>query len=381
MEREEQEQKQQEQNLYTEDPFNVDISELQDIGSLLFANDEDVVTTTETIENTIEEQEVQEGIEDTPEENKEQESPSSHDINKSSPFTPYARLLVEEGITPNFKLEEWDGTPQGLIQGVQKEIEYGIKAKLEHLDPRVQQIIDQVEQGVPFEQLFEIQRESLTLNNITDEIITENVDLQKDIARQYYKATTTFSDTVIDKYIDRLDTTGDLEEESKNFFEELKVINAAKEQKLREQAVQQREAAKQEQIKVLQTFKDTLAKVEEIVPGVKVNTNDRDRIYKGLTTIVDYDQQTGQPLNEIAKARAADPIDFETKLAYIFYKTNGLKDFSIFSKAGKKNAIEEFENSVKNLDLNNTTSQTIRKPDINRSLIDQMAEIAEAGRK
>jgi len=355
---------------YTDDnPFNVDLSELQDVGSLFLQGDD---TVKETI---IDEETTDDSGEQADDANEEEnkEAPSSKDIkSKSSPFTPYAKLVQEEGVLPNFNIDEWDGTPQGLIKAMQDEIEYGINSQIERLDPRVRWLAENAREGVPFEELLAIDKQRLTLNTITEETLQDD-KVQKDVARQYYKETTTFSDARISKEIERLEATGDLGEEVKGFFEELKQINSQKEIQLREQAKQQQIAQQQAQAKVLEDFKKTVAAIDEIVPGIKVNTLMKDKIYKGLTTPVDVDKATGAPLNKIAKARMEDPVKFETTLMYIFEATNGFKDFSVFGSAGKKSAIKDFEESVANMDFGTSTKQKLRRPDANQSLVDQMA--------
>ena len=363
----------QQQEYVDDNPFNIDLSELQDVGNLLFQGDDSVEET--IIEDTTneggEEQEDTGDNEETSEEEL-QEDPSSKDTKtKSSPFTPYAKLVTEEGILPNFNIDEWDGTPQGLIKAMQDEINYGINSQIERLDPRVRWLAENVREGVAFEELLAVDKQRLTLDSITEETLQDE-NIQKDIARQYYKETTSFSDARINKEIERLEATGDLNEETKGFFEELKQLNTQKEAQLREQANQQRIAQEQAQAKALEDFKNNVSAIDEIIPGVKVNTVMKDKIYKGLTTPVDVDPQTGMPINKIAKARMADPIKFETTLMYLFEATDGFKDFSVFQSAGKKNAIKEFEESVASMDFG-TSRQKIRKPGVDQSLVDQMA--------
>ena len=105
-----------------------------------------------------------------------------------------------------------------------------------------------------------------------------------------------------------------------------------------------------QQIKILEDFKGTLKETKEILPGVTINDNIKDDIYKSLTTVVDIDQY-GQPMNNIAKARAEDPIGFDVKLAYLFEVTKGFNDWSTVVSAGKKNAIKDFEAATRKLNL------------------------------
>lgn len=362
------------------DPFNIDLSLIEGLSQSLDERYE-----TEVVEEEIKQEDtVAEETEEIKEELETDEDdkgvPSSHDTNEPSPFIPYAKLLVEEGITPNFKLEEFDGTPQGLLKAVQDEIQYGIdNYKETNLHPRIKWLQDNLDEGVAFEELLKVDSQRISLSNIKPEEIETNADIQKEIVRQYYKETTKFNDATINKQVERLEATGDLGEESKVFFEELKQINSVKEQQMVQQAQAQRQAEAKAQQEALDTFKKTLDSKKEIVTGITLTPVMKDAIYKTLTTPVDTDPQTGLPLNEIAKARQADPMNFEINLAYVFKATKGFTDWSVFSGAGKKVAIKEFEDSVKKLDFTQT-KQNLSKPDINKDLIEQMEIISRQAR-
>lgn len=364
------------------DPFNIDLSLLEGLSQSL-----DSLYETEEVENKEEntqEDTVAEETEETNEvlntEDDDKGVPSSHDTKEPSPFIPYAKLLVEEGITPNFKLEEFDGTPQGLLKAVQDEIQYGIENYKEtSLHPRIKWLQDNLDEGVAFEELLKVDSQRISLNNIKPEEIESNAEIQKEIVRQYYKETTKFNDATINKQVERLEATGDLGDESKGFYEELKQINSVKEQQMVQQAQLQKQAEAKAQQDALDTFKKTLDSKKEIVTGITLTPIMKDAIYKTLTTPVDTDPQTGMPLNEIAKARQADPMNFEINLAYVFKATKGFTDWSVFSGAGKKVAIKEFEDSVRKLDFTQT-KQNLNKPDINKDLIEQMEIISRQAR-
>lgn len=365
------------------DPFNVDLSMLASLSETLEGLNQE--TTHKEEEIVKEENTVATGTEETKEvlnteEVDDKGVPSSHDTNEPSPFIPYAKLLVEEGITPNFKIEEFDGTPQGLLKAVQDEINYGIEQYKEtNLHPRIKWLQDNLDEGVPLQKLLEVDSQRVTLNNIKSEDVESNAEVQKEIVKQYYKETTKFNDATINKQIERLEATGDLIEESKVFFEELKRINLSKEQQLVEETRLQRAAEAKAQQDALDNFKKTLDAKKEIVTGITLTPIMKDAIYKALTTPVEIDQQTGMLVNEIAKARMANPIDFEINLAYIFKATKGFTDWSVFSGTGKKAAIREFEDSVKKLDFTQT-KQTMTKPDVDKELIEQMELISRQAR-
>lgn len=303
------------------------------------------------------------------------EEPSSQEIESSSPLTPYAKMLVEEGLLPNIDLEKFDGSVDSLLEAQrQYDIQRFESFKESTLDPRVKWLQDNLEQGVPFEKLLTFDSQKTSLESITEDSLDENEDLQKDILKQYYTETTNFSTQKIDKMIERLETIGDLGSESKNSLQELKGIIKQKEVAAVEAAKLEKEAALKQQQETLKEFKETLTKTQEIIPGYKLSDLMKDSIYKTLTVPVGVDSY-GNPLNEIAKARLENPMDFEIKLAAVWKYTDGFKDWSKLGVSGKKKAIEEFENSVKNIDLNKTVPKTNVYNQETRNYLKEMEKI------
>lgn len=348
---------------FSYDPF-------ADIDLSVFQSDE--VADVTSVENNELENEIDTPVEDTnvdgedteEQEEETKESPSSQETKDSSPFTPFAKLLVEEGATPNLNLEDFDGTPQGLVKAIHNEIEQNVNMYKEGLDPRVKWLQDNVDEGVAFEELLAIDKQRTTLNSIDADTLATNDSIQKQIVKEYLKETTKFSDELINKQIERLEATNDLADEAKGYYEELKQINTVKEQQAVESAKEQQQAFQQQQQKVLDDFKETLEKTEEIIPGIKLNKLVKDQIFKTLTTPVTQDPNTGAPINAIAKARLEDPINFEKNLAYVWLSTKGFKDFSTLGAAGKKSAMKEFEESVRKGENSfSSTKSNIRESD------------------
>lgn len=332
---------------------------------------------TEEVDENIE-QGVETGEETTEDINEEiKEEPSSQDTNESSPLTPYAKMLVEEGLLPNIDLGKFDGTVESLLEAQRVYDQQRFESfKESTLDPRVKWLQDNLEQGVPFQKLLELDNQTVSINSITEEALSENEELQKDILRQYYSETTNFSTQKIDKMIERLETIGDLGTESTNSLQELKTLIAAKEQKAVEDARAAKEAAVKQQEQALNQFRETLNKTDEIIPGHKLSQLMKDSIYKTLTTPVAVDE-SGTPLNEIAKARIENPMDFEIKLAAIWKYTEGFKDWSKLGISGKKRAIEEFENSVKDIDLTKTNFKKNTYNQETKSYLKEMESISK----
>lgn len=103
------------------------------------------------------------------------------------------------------------------------------------------------------------------------------------------------------------------------------------EEKRIEDAIQ---SAKDDEKKSIDDIKGYLDKTDEVVPGIKLNTDQREELYKQMTT------DLGNKENAFMQAQKADPIGSRIKLETIFYVTKGFSDFSVFS-AGKETDISK----------------------------------------
>lgn len=312
--------------------------------------------TNETKENTSKPEEKKD------EQEEDKEEPSSQDTN-DSPLTPYAKMLVEEGILPNLDIEKFDGTVESFLEAQRQYDQTRFEEfKSSQLDPRVKWLQDNLEDGVPFSDLLDLDRKQLKVGSIEESSLEGNEELQKDIIRAYYQETTSFSEDKIEQLIKRLDTVGELDSESKANLVDLKSILREKEEQERVQAKEYQKQVQQQKQQFQAQFEKTLEDTSEVIPGVKVSEPLKSRIKQTLTQPVAVDEG-GNPLNRIAKARAEDPLNFEIKLAYLFEITKGFKDWSLLASAGKKSAIREFEKAISKADTNKQTYKAPRKED------------------
>lgn len=286
-----------------------------------------------------------ENKEDTPSSVKSKDKPSS------SPLTPYAKLLKDEGILPNLDIATFDGSADGLKEAMVNEIIGAVDYYKESLPNRIKQLINNYEEGVPLETLLSLDKDELSISAVSEDELKDNVELQKRVVTTYLKKTTKFSDSKISKQLQYMEDSGELEDEAETANSELNLLIKGEKDK----AVENAKAAKIEsQRRAQEELKDLEKKInttEEIIPGVKLNTKVKNSLYKSLTTPAGQDNN-GNPVNRIVAARMEDPMGFEIKLHYLFEITKGFTDFSKLSEKGKKDAMKEFEDVVSNLDKN-----------------------------
>jgi len=300
------------------------------------------------LEGDVGEEEEQE---ETEEEETTEEKPSSKSKEKpsSSPLTPYAKLLKEEGILPNMDLEAFDGTADGLKQAMVDEIIGAVDYYKESLPDRIKTLIENYEEGVPLEKLLQIDKNEIEFESLSENKVREDISVQKHMVEAYLKKTTKFSDSKIKTMIERYEDGGELEDEAVSAAAELKELST----KEREESV--KEAQKQQKLnqerieREVSELNKKIQGTEEIIPGMKLNTKIKNDLVKSLTTPVGKDQN-GNPVNRIVAARMENPLEFEIKLHYLFEITKGFKDFSKLVEKGKKDSIKEFEEAATKLD-------------------------------
>ena len=278
-------------------------------------------------------------------------SPQSKESKSSSPLTPYAQLLIDEGVLPNLNIKEFDGTAESLKDAMIVEILGAVDMYKDSLPPRVRDLINNYEDGVPFEKLLEFDRTEVSIENLDNNKIEDDMDLQKKLVTDYLKRTTKFNDKRIQKMIENMEDSGELEDEAKSSLAELKDLigkeKAYEKQHVQAQQKQMDDARKQE----LASLHEKIRTTQEIIPGIKVNDKIRQNILTSMTQPVGYDQ-TGRPVNRIVAARMENPVDFEMRLHYLFDITKGFKDFSKLADKGRKDAARQFEEAVGDLDTN-----------------------------
>lgn len=350
-------------NLTSLDEFSSFMEERDEGSSLNNEQDTDKQPDAEGSDNPFDGFVIESDVEDNDtqtEGEKTEDTPSSSDTKKpekDSFLTPYAKLLMEEGVLQDFDVEKFDGSADSLVDAFKQQVSRHVEEYKETLDPRVKWLQDHVEQGIPLETLLNIDKQRVELSSITPELLSENKDLQKNIVKNYLRATTNgWSEAKIEKEVARLDDLGELESESKESFEVLKTLNLQQDQKLAAQAKVERDAQIKKEQEILNNFKTNLENTKEIIPGLQVTPILRDRIFKAVTTPVGQDQY-GNPINAIAKARMENPLEFEMKLAYLFEVTKGFKDWTTLASTGKKSAVKEFEEAARRLDYSSGGGQ------------------------
>lgn len=311
-----------------------------------------------TEEESVEETNVEEVVEETEETNDIEESEdATSEETQTSPFTPYAKFLIEEGILSNLNLDEFDGTAEALKKAQANEINNGIEAYKNSLPREVKFLVDNYEAGVPFDKILEISSRQIEYQSIEESSITDNEDLQKNLVKDYLKRTTRFSDEKIEKHINQLADLSELEDEARDALSNLVDFEKQELEAAKEKAIADQNAAIEMQKKEIERLDKYLDETEEIIPNIKIPKVIKDKIKANLTTPVAQDEY-GNQFNKVGLYRANNPMQFEVVLNYLFEVTNEFKDWSALGKAGKRSALKELEDAAKTIDSRQASSSS-----------------------
>lgn len=338
-----------------------DASELSD-----FVVEEEEVSETSEGSSTKEEtgKETSEGSEgkstettEKTEEKTEEEHPSSKGIDSSlhkSASITLAKALHEGGYLSDFDEKEIEeGGIESVFSLLDKETDLRAQKYIDSLDDDLKDIVEARAAGVNLDDYKRVKLSELKLVSITDEQIEENQPLREKLLTAHFKATTSLSDEKIKKYVDRsIDLDEDVSD-AKEAQKELLKIDKLKQAEMKRSAIESQTTRQKDAKKKLSLIQSQIDEMKEIIPDVKLNSKDRQNLYKTLTEVVETVSDNGQniPMNAVMANRAKNPVQWDIATAYLhdigyfnFDKSGAWKpDFSKLTKTSKSNIMKDLE--------------------------------------
>lgn len=308
----------------------------------------------EDIENPLNideesEEEVDDNVseDEDPEVVAEEEGLDEEEEESDSPlYSSFATVLQEQGLLPSLDLQNKKiETVDDLTEVIKFEIENQAKQRL--VEKIGEDGFEALEKGISLAELQEYNNTTNALENITVESLENNIELAKKIILQDY----------INQGIDQnramriLNKSVDLGEEAViedavESLQSLKAFEQTRLQKLAEEREAQQAAMLAQQEKIDNDLKNSIYKKDEFIEGMKLNKAMQDKVYNSITKIVGKSPD-GIAENKLMQQRRQDPIDFDTKLYYLFELTNGFKDFSKLVTKSASKATSQLERALR----------------------------------
>jgi hypothetical protein len=246
-------------------------------------------------------------------------------IKEDSPLYLHAATLHEEGILPTLDLESLKGKPFKEAMQLFKDAEkkYFEDARNEYknsLNERQKEYIDLLEIGIPQAQIEHQYSVEDAYSKVTDQALSDDADLQKQIIIQDLKLKG-LTDTQVQRSIKASEESETLFEDSK---ESLGNINAyiadQKKQTIDNARMQQVEADKKE-VELQKEIKTTIEKLDEILPGIKISATEKTKLYDVMTKPVEEKVINGKKvaIDLINKTRSDNKVLFDLKLKYFIH--------------------------------------------------------------
>jgi len=305
------------------------------------------------------------------------------DDSSETPFTViFAKDLVTQGLISSLDEEKLKediknfGEATALRNLIKNEIDVNINTAKSDLDEGYQQYLTMIGKGVPVEtasNLIELKERFETIKT-EDLAKEENTQLRKGILIDYYKLTTSMSDAKIEKLVQNSIDLGDDIEDSKEFLGILK--GSIKEQIASEEAEAQRvtDLRKEENRRGIETLKDHINSLDEVIPGQGINKQTKLKMYD--TLVKEVRDGKGRSTNALWAKRAEDPMFFDSKLAYLLetgFFDKG-KPWTKFTQTKVTKDITDLEKVLqkKNNTATTTGSYTMRTPEQEKTVKDNI---------
>lgn len=240
-------------------------------------------------------------------------------------YASFAKAVYEEGVFSEFDQEEFTklatelGSPaKALIELNKRTIEHYVKNELESYPEEIRKLAENYQEGVPLDELIQIQSDEIRLNNITDQTLAGDEGLRRQM--------------IIEDLKNRGFTESEAGEEYNLYVEsaidDKRAVQArdrliSKQEEVLQSKAEQAKLAKDNRLKAIEKSRENLKEkvdaAKEFIPGIEVNNRDKSLVFNALTKPVARDAR-GNELNEIMMTRAKNPVHFDTMVAYLFTK-------------------------------------------------------------
>jgi|TARA_R110000822_G_scaffold152112_8_gene291351 hypothetical protein len=261
-------------------------------------------------------------------------------------FSSFASELHSKGVLPSLDLDtaKIEDT-EGLATVIKGEID--AQAKNYIISKIGEDGYDALEKGISLAQYQQHTNTVDTLNSITDEGLAEDLDLAKRVILQDYinqGLTEVRAKRILQKTIDLGEEA--VLEDAKESITSLKVYEENRIQSEKVAATQRNADAVQAQEKIDNDLKSAIYTKKSIIEGMTINKTIQDKVYKSITQVVG-ESPDGVMENKLMQDRRENPIEFDSKLYYLYEITKGFSDFSTITTKASSKAASDFEKALR----------------------------------
>ena len=243
--------------------------------------------------------------------------------------------------------DEKPKTAEDLIEYFKEVIEDN--SKPDYASEEVEKLDEFVRNGGNLKDYFQLDAD-IDLDNI---VIEDNEVNQKAVVRMLLKEKG-FSSSRIDKMINKYEDAGILEDEAQDAIEDLKEIKEAKKKQLLEEQQKQAQAVKRQQQEFFNNVMNEIKGMDSIY-GIAIPEKDK----KALLEYIFKPNSKG-----VTKYQEDYAKSLKNLVTSAYFTMKGESIITIAKKEGKKDAIDNFKNTLtKNTGVNKRSKRMIEKDD------------------
>jgi len=183
---------------------------------------------------------------------------------------------------------------------------------------------------------------------MTEDYLKDNLETAKDIILRDYINQGLSEDRARKMLRKTIDLGEDvIVEEALESKESLKVFES-KQAALELQRVEQDKINQaKEQEKIDNYIKQFIFDSKEVIKGIPNTKAISDKVFKTMTEVVAKNPQTGELENKFMNDRSKNPIEFDTKMYYLYELTNGFSDLSKIKTVATSSATKNLEKAIR----------------------------------
>lgn len=291
--------------------------------------DDDSSKNIKTVEN--------EDSEDVDSEEDDQDEGSEDSGSSSNLYSSLAAVIHEQGLLPSLDIEkEKIESIEDFVEAFKREQEIQAQSKL-----------DEYVKNLDVESIAQSKQLISNLESIDEDYLKDNLEVAKRIIYDDY-INQGLGETKAVRLLNRLVDLGEeaILEDAQESLESLKEFENRKIEASKEDYKKRVDEEKKYQEKIDADIKNTIYNKKDLIEGLPVTKALQDKVYKSINDIVGK-APDGTFENRFMKERRENPIEFETRMYYLYELTNGFKDYSKLMSSGKSKAVNELEKIAK----------------------------------
>lgn len=291
---------------------------------------DDNISFDETID-AVEEDDIPEDVDS---DDVDEDSEPDDDVESSSNlYSSLTKVIHEQGLLPSFDIEKTK---------IENLDDFVLAMKAEQ-DTQVQLKLDEYISNLDVSEIVQSKKVIENLSNISEDSLKSDIALAKSIIQEDY-ANQGLDIKKIDRHIKRLIDLGEdaILEDASESLESLKEFQNRKIESQRNAYLENIENEKVKQAEIDIEIKKNIYERQDLITGLKPNKVLQDKVYKSINDIVGKSPE-GDFENKFMRDRRMNPIEFETKMYYIYELTNGFTDYSKLTQSAKSSAVSDLE--------------------------------------